>query len=241
MPAALGRHAMPVLQNSFFMTSSDTPPKRQPGRPKVPTETRESILDAAELEFAAHGYGATALRNIADRVGINQSLIRYYFGNKEKLFDEVFRRRGATLSALRHAALDSLLGKDPARLTLQAVLHSYLSPQWDLKNSGESGAAFIRLQARLHAESEQHALRLRSEVYDASVRRYVDVLADLLPHLPKQVISLRMAFLVGTYMFMLNDLGRVPDFMGPDSAPLAHDAMLAHLVQFLASGFSSQV
>ncbi|QUS36741.1 TetR/AcrR family transcriptional regulator [Falsirhodobacter algicola] len=216
----------------------EAPPRRSRGRPRNSPDLRDSILDQAELVFAEAGYNGASTRDIAERAGVAQGLIRYYFGTKRDLFDEVFRRRGGDISRHRHALLDALLA-DPVKPTVRAIIHAYLLPQWEMKYSGPGGAAFVRLQARLHSEPEEHAMRLRREVYDSSVRRYVDALADVLPHLPCDTISIRMAFMVGTYMFMLNDLGRLGDMTEGHVSDLGKDPMLQHLVTFLAAGVSA--
>ncbi|KAA0016626.1 TetR/AcrR family transcriptional regulator [Salinicola corii] len=213
---------------------------RKPGRPKEGEDLRYVILDEAELAFAEHGFAGTRVRDIAMLAGVNQALIRYYFGSKQELFDEVLRRRGSDISGARHVQLDRLLAlPDPP--SVSQIIRAYLQPQWDMKQSGPNGAAFVRLQARLHAEPEAHALRLRSEVYDASVKRYIQVLSDALPEIPRETISMRMAFLVGTYLFMLNDLGRLNDLTDGQIGDIAQDEMLGQLVRFLAAGLAAPV
>ncbi len=210
-------------------------PRRRPGRPKEGVELRDVILDKAELSFSEAGFAGAKLRDIAAAAGVNQALVRYYFGSKQDLFDEVVRRRGSVISGARHVLLDrALAGTSPP--SVEELVKCYLQPQWDMKNSGANGAAFVRLQARLHSELDEHALHLRSEVYDASVKRYIAALGEALPALPKAVISMRMAFLVGTYMFMLNDLGRINDLTDGQIGEVAQDAMLDHLTVFLAAG-----
>lgn len=211
---------------------------RKPGRPRNPGNHREAILNQAELAFAEGGYAGISMREIAERAGVNQGLIRYYFESKQQLFDEVYRRRGGLLSGHRHVLLDRLLASGEP-LTVRSIIRAYLQPQWDLKYSGAAGAAFVRLQARLHAEPEEHALRLRREVYDASVKRYVDALAEILPGIPRRTIGLRMAFLVGTYLFMLNDLGRIEDLTEGKITQLSKEEMLDHMVEFLAAGIQA--
>lgn len=212
--------------------------KRKPGRPRDGGELRDVILDSAEAAFADHGFAGARMRDVAAAAGVNQALIRYYFGSKEDLFDEVFRRRGSVISGRRHVLLDQLQAGG-ARPEVKALIRAYLRPQWEMKHSGRGGAAFVRLQARLHAEPEEHALRLRREVYDASVHRYIQALAEALPELPREVISIRMAFLVGTYLFMLNDLGRLNDLTEGQIGEIGPEAMLDHLVAFLSAGLST--
>lgn len=109
-----------------------------------------------------------------------------------------------------------------------------------MKESGTLGAAFVRLQARLHAEPEARALRLRREIYDPTAKRYITVLAAALPHLSLEEVSLRMAFLVGTYLFMLNDLGRLSDLSDGQVTTLEKEALLDHLQRFLAAGLRAE-
>lgn len=209
--------------------------RRKPGRPAKGEDLRDEILDSAEMLFAEHGFSGAAVRDIAAGAGCNPALLRYYFGSKESLFAEVFRRRGSALSGQRHVFLDDLLAR-PAPPTVEDVIHAYLKPQWEMKYSGASGAAFVKLQARLHAEPAEYALSLRREVYDSSVKRYVSALEDLLPGIPREVISIRMAFLVGAYLFMLNDLGRLSDMTDGQVYEMGKEPMLAHLVIFLSAG-----
>lgn len=209
--------------------------RRKPGRPREGEDLREQILDSAEHHFAEHGFTGAVMRDIASDAGVNQALIRYYFGNKETLFHDVFRRRGDALSGRRHVLLDQLLAQNKSP-SVEDIIRAYLTPQWDMKYSGANGAAFVRLQARLHAEPEEYALRLRREVYDASVRRYIAALSTALPDIPQDVISIRMAFLVGAYLFMLNDLGRLGDMTDGQISEIGKDPMLDQLVTFLAAG-----
>lgn len=81
--------------------------------------TRNAILAAAATLFAAKGYDATGVREIAESVGVNPALINLYFGSKEKLFAEVMR---AALDAgeVRLGDHDQL-GQQWARFTVQGV------------------------------------------------------------------------------------------------------------------------
>lgn len=49
--------------------------------------TRRRIVDAATVEFAAHGLAGARIDRIADRAGANKQLIYAYVGGKDQLFD----------------------------------------------------------------------------------------------------------------------------------------------------------
>lgn len=52
-------------------------------------ETRRKMLAAARDLFVEHGYGATALQDIADRAGVAVQTIYFTFGTKRALLKEV--------------------------------------------------------------------------------------------------------------------------------------------------------
>ena len=65
-----------------------SPARRSPrgdNRKRDPERTRERILDAALVEFSEHGYAGARISAIANRAGVNQQLISYYFDGKEGL------------------------------------------------------------------------------------------------------------------------------------------------------------
>ncbi len=64
-----------------------------------PEAKKMAILRAARRLFTEKGYADTTVRDIADRAGVNQSLIFRYFGSKQELFER---------SAPRHEYLDEL-------------------------------------------------------------------------------------------------------------------------------------
>jgi len=51
--------------------------------------TRTAILAAAELLFAARGFEATRLEDVAEQVGIRRASIVYYFRDKRELYEAV--------------------------------------------------------------------------------------------------------------------------------------------------------
>src|SRR5215471_15132472 len=92
-------------------------------RPVPSTAAR--ILDVAETEFAARGYDAASLGDIADRVGIRTASLYKHFGSKRDLYiavvhrllDPYFRLLGELLAVPNTAA--------QAERNLETVLDHY--------------------------------------------------------------------------------------------------------------------
>lgn len=213
---------------------------RGPGRPVGDRDTRNLILDEAEKLFAYQGYASTSTRTIAAAAGVQQSMISYYFGTKQKLFEDVFKRRGTLLSEQRAQYLDDLLQRTDGRPSVHEIVAAYLKPQFDLKLSGPAGLAFMRLQSRLHNEPEELAFRLRREVYDPSSKRYIAVLESLLPHIDPADLNWRFAFLVGTYLYMLSGVDRLHDLSDGRYESDDSNELVAQLTHFLASGMQAE-
>ena len=85
--------------------------------------TRERILDAAEALFANSGYHAVSVREITRAARCNLAAVNYHFGNKQKLYLEVFRSRWLPrASRLHHNFRQSL--KNNGKLSPNAVVQS---------------------------------------------------------------------------------------------------------------------
>ena len=56
-------------------------------------EKRDQILDVAERLFAEQGFEAISIREISKAADINIAMVSYYFGSKEKLYEEVINRK----------------------------------------------------------------------------------------------------------------------------------------------------
>ena len=85
-------------------------------------ETREGeILQAAFEEFAARGYAATRLEDVARRAGVAKGFPSFYFDSKEELFKAVLRR----LVLPDWSALDAQIGQSEAPTC--ALLHALLT------------------------------------------------------------------------------------------------------------------
>lgn len=73
---------------------------------EISESVRERLLKAALDCFLADEYHNVTTRLIAERAGANVAMIRYYFGNKEGLYEEMIRD---TLSPLLDAIEDAAL------------------------------------------------------------------------------------------------------------------------------------
>ena len=69
------------------MTESPTRGSYKPGR--IREQSRELILQAAEVEFARHGFQGSTMQRIAEAAQVPKANIHYYFSNKLGLYGAV--------------------------------------------------------------------------------------------------------------------------------------------------------
>ncbi len=214
-------------------------PGRPAGEPQNQPDKRERILDVAEEVFAENGFAPTSLRNIAKRASVNPALIAYYFGSKEQLFEEVFKRRGTLIAQRWDELLDELEARPGRSPSVEELLRAYLTAEFEMKLSGEAGQRFVRLQARIHDETDAMHFRLRREVYDAATRRYLKALERALPGLDPAEIHWRMMFVIGAFLYMMAGVDRLDDLS--EGRFIADDVneMVERLTTFVVGGMSS--
>jgi AcrR family transcriptional regulator len=93
--------------------------------------TRQTILEAARLEFATKGYAGTSIADIADRTQVTHGALYHHFANKDALFRAVFDTVTDDLNArVIEAALEGVDALDQFTRGCRAVLESMTAPEY---------------------------------------------------------------------------------------------------------------
>jgi AcrR family transcriptional regulator len=100
------------------------PARRRPA-PDDDASTRERMLDAALSAFSELGYDGASTREIAKRAHVNQGLIPYYFGSKEKLWQEAVHRAFAEVRDRLDAAMATLDGDASDREAIERLIRGF--------------------------------------------------------------------------------------------------------------------
>jgi TetR/AcrR family transcriptional regulator len=129
--------------------------------------TRDAILAAAAIAFAARGFSGTSVDSIAAASGFNQAMIYYHFRNKKGLYVEilrsVFRFMGARAADIASSDLDPR-AKVEAFIDAfdnMAATHPYMPPI--MMREMAEGA--------IHLDSD--TLRLMAAIFE-NLRRILD-------------------------------------------------------------------
>lgn len=196
--------------------------------------TKERILAAAEVLFAQRGFDGASLRQLTAAAEVNLAAVNYHFGSKDKLVEEVFRRRLDTLNAHRLAALSKVAGEPDT--TLEDVLDAFIRPALALSGDG-SGSLFMRVLARAFAEHDDHLRQFMSENYGHVMRQFTAEFARLLPQLSREELYWRIDLVTGALTHAMSGFGMIQR-KGDVSESTHREQTIAHLVRFASAGLS---
>ncbi len=212
-----------------------------PAQSPVRGDGRLRILDTAEQLFAREGPAAVTLRSIAAAAQVNVAAVNYYFGSKEKLFEEMFLRRIVPLNEERLARLAACTEAAGGHPRLEAIVAAYVEPAMQLTDSASASARAIVVQyslGRVLALPSVNQLLVR--YYDRVRKGFVAALQQAAPHLAPHEVVWRYYWMGGSCMVSL----AVPPGMVEDAddtvslqARRARATMSAELVACMVAGF----
>jgi AcrR family transcriptional regulator len=201
---------------------------------------RTRILDTAEALFANEGPAAVTLRSIAAAADVNVAAVNYYFGSKDKLFEEMFLRRIVPLNEERLARLAACVDAADGAPTLVDIVTAYVMPALQLTDVANDSARAIVVQyslGRVLATPEVNQMLAR---YYARVREaFVAALQHAVPHLAPHEVVWRYYWMGGSVMVALAvppGMIEAPDLAAAVVEPTPRGTMPANLIAFLVQG-----
>ena len=164
---------------------------------------RARLLQAALTCFLSDDYHQVSTRQVAERAGANVSMIRYYFGSKEGLYEEMIRETLAPLlNVLDGSMLDSAGGfTDYLRLYYETMTEKPEFPKLILKvlalNHGPGRRFIHQLLERGRTKGARRVSALKAEGQiapdvDPDILRMAFVSLAMTPMLLKSIFEEQM-------------------------------------------------
>jgi AcrR family transcriptional regulator len=201
-------------------------------------EMREQILDAAEYLFSKRGLYGVTMRDVAGRVGIDPSLVTYYFQDKTNLFEAVIARRAGVTIARRMRALEEYERKAGDKPTVAGALHAFLDTDLDLYyEGGEGWMNYAALGARV-SNTPEGAAQMDLH-FDPLILRLISILKRALPDHADEDIFWGYHFVTSALMNTLGRSGRIDRLSGGLCRSDDFPAVKKRLAKFMAAGFKA--
>lgn len=194
-----------------------------------PPKAIETILLAAEFEFAERGFDGAGMKAISKRAGLSQALLHYHFGTKDRLYEEVIGQRSKKINDERMHLLAKVDMKSPE--ALDGILEALFRPPL-----GPSGGAkpYARIFSGLVVGRERERALVK-EYYDPTATKFISALQTALPEADRPTAAICYTLSLGALIAMIGRDGRVERLMGR-SEKLDIDAYLKNIVGFAKGG-----
>jgi AcrR family transcriptional regulator len=208
---------------------------RSKGRPAAAMpgpDSRARLLRAARELLAERGLSGFKVLDVAARAQANVAMINYHFGSRDGLLDEVIRLEANSVARERAIRLTRLLdSSSPAAPSPEDVLRCWLEPMFENVAAAENREVMMLMVHLMFAAdvSQERKTHLLDEALVVT-GRFIDVLAQSLPGVPRETLAWRMLCVVGaTYVV----LGQRDPIGLRRLASIATDAALPHPAQRL--------
>ncbi len=198
---------------------------------------KDRLLDAAEGLFCERGFKGTSIRDIATSAGCNIASVNYYFGSKEKLYEEVWQRYLIPMRDARIASIDKVMSQTDSQPNLEDLLKSFADTFVGSIVDANRASRLTKLMAREYIDSHLPTNVFVNEVIKPTITAMHKAIVKTCPGLDESKVLLVIFSLIGQLVHVVNvktmfeqsgdDLG-LPIF---DS-----DKTINHIVKFSAAG-----
>jgi AcrR family transcriptional regulator len=193
-------------------------------------DVQNRILDAAEKLFCEKGFDRTSVRELTAEAGCNLAAINYYFGGKEKLYSEMFRRQFQMMIQGHLDTIDRVMSEP--EISLEKLLRMIIEPPIRRAVDNETKGQILKLLVREFLDQKIDPEYVVKDMKEKFFDRLGSVFMELVPGLPEEKITLIVMSFDGVilhpFLFM--------DFYQKSIPGLTIDDLLDHMVRFVAAG-----
>ncbi len=201
-------------------------------------DTKDKILDAAEILFSKQGIGATSIRAIIARANVNIAAIHYHFGGKREVVNAVYFRRLNPINEARLEMIDALESNTTNKhVEVFDIVTAFLTPVIHQFSSSKKFQIIKGLLARVHSEPDEVA-HLKN-IFDEIFKRFFKLLSQALPHLSKGELMSRFTFMIGAMGIAFLDDHIVHKKSKEGNLNISYEDKSKYIIQFVTAGFEA--
>ncbi len=198
---------------------------------------QERLLDAAEELFCEHGYKGTSIRDIASSAGCNIASVNYYFGGKNNLYIEVWRRHLIPMRDARVASIEKVMSKNHGRIEIEDLLRSFAETFAGSMIDPQKTSRLSQLMAREYIDRHLPPNIFVDEVMTPTMNAMRAALIQTCPSLDESKVLMVIFSIVGQLVHLVH----VRTIFEQDGDKLGLPVLdisetVEHIVKFSAAG-----
>ena len=229
-----------VLYNCFVQaikewTMNGSEIQNAPYLTKEAQETQRRLLDAGEELFAQKGFDGTSIRDITTKAERSPGAINYFFGNKQVLYEELFRRRMSEMREIRLLAIDEVMS-DETSATLEKLLVAFAKAFLQPFTDNQASHRFMQLFTREMSEQRLPKGMFMEELAGPTLGSMGKALGTLCPKLDETSRQSCIISIIAQLVQIIHIKGM---FEGGENLQLAImdiPKAIEHIVKFSAAG-----
>jgi len=191
---------------------------------------RDRLLDAAKELFCEHGFEGTSIRDIAAAAECNIASVNYYFGGKEKLYIEMFRRHMNRLLDEQIENIQKVMNSDhPA---LEQLLRTLVVSTLRSLNSDGGERPLLKMMVREILDPHLKTAIMVNELIEKFLTELRNAIVKLCPGLKSETGLLCVYFLDGIVLHAL----LFSEYYHEHYPNLKVDELIEHIVRFSTAG-----
>jgi len=195
------------------------------------------LLDSAESLFCERGFKGTSIRDIAASAGCNIASVNYYFGSKEKLYEEVWRRHLIPMRDARITSINKVMSQTGARPNLEDLLRSFADTFVGSMVDTSKSSQLSKLMAREYIDSHLPTNMFVNEVMTPTITAMHSALVKTCPDLDESKIMPVVFSVIGQLVHLVH-VKTMLEQGGDDLNLPTFDSneLIEHIVKFSAAG-----
>jgi len=201
---------------------------------------KNRLLDAAELLFCEHGFKGTNVRDISSSAGCNIAAVNYYFGGKNNLYMDVWRRHLIPMRDARIESIERVMSKNKSQIKLEDLLKSFADTFVGPLIDKHGSSCLSRLMAREYIDRRLPANIFVDEVMTPTMNAMSDALIKTCPDLDKSKVLMVIFSLIGQLVHLVHIKMMFEQSEEELNLPVLDlTEVIDHIVKFSAAGIRS--
>ena len=203
---------------------------------------QDRLLNAAEELFCEKGFEGTSIRDIAASAECNIASVNYYFGGKQQLYEQVWKRHLIPMRDSRLQSIEKISFSLENKPTLEDLIKSFAESFMGSIVETQKVSNLNKLMAREYINKHLPAEMFLQEVMMPTVTAMQKALVQAFPDLDEQKVPWVVFSLIG----QLVHLGHVRAMFENGTDELTQqmfnsDEVINHIVKFTCAGIRAYI
>jgi AcrR family transcriptional regulator len=199
-------------------------------------KVRDRLLDSAEELFCEHGFDGASIRDIAASADCNIASVNYYFGGKEKLYKEVWRRYLTTMRDIRISSINKVMSQNGGQPKLEDLLRSFAEAFIGPLIDETKTRRFCKLMAREMIDQHLPVNTFLDDIMTPTLNAMRNALIRICPGLDESKILFIIVSIVGQLLHVLHIKAIFQQMEGADLPKFELAKAIDHVVKFSTAG-----